>query len=102
MGNVTVSTDDTEIYYPSDLLAHGGPPYEVMGCPEVEPTTEQATAQLSIIMDMPQQGEVWWKVCYGDLREAPLVVVMESRNPINVALYLEEYMLETVQELTHG
>lgn len=82
MGNVTVSTSRTQIYYPSDWLIDGGPTFESMGCPE------------------PKVG-AWdvdtLKLIYNkDTRYFGIVhngaIVMESTDRLDIADYVKDYV----------
>src|SRR6516225_11875529 len=81
MGNVTISTTETTIYYPSDWLVEGGPPYDVMGCPDDD--TNDDDPKLVLAMDRLTQH--WQIIDNGK-------VVMDSTNKVDIAKYFTDYM----------
>jgi hypothetical protein len=92
MGNVTISTSETEIYYPSDWLIDGGPPPETMSCPNFRITDENAMSMLSIIWEDFGQNQGRWVVLAGDGEVGERFVVMHSTNYKDVATYFSQYM----------
>jgi hypothetical protein len=94
MGNVTISTSETNIYWPSDWLVDGsGATYEVMGCPKL---TIDETVSFSVVAIAFDIDNAKWQVIVGGEGEEA-TVVMESTNYKDVATYLLEYMQKTRQ-----
>jgi hypothetical protein len=84
MGKSTISTTDTEIYYPSDWLIDGGPPFDVMSCPKAEDQTDDEQ-KLGIIYNTKTQ--YFGIVCQG-------YIVMESKEAKDLAKYIQDYAYE--------
>lgn len=83
MGNVTVSTTRTEIYYPSDWLIEGGPPFESMSCPKLEDQVDDDTEVLGIIYNPRTKY-------FGVTRNG--FIVMESLDRLDIAGYIKDYI----------
>jgi hypothetical protein len=81
MGNVTISTKDTEIYYPSDWLIEGGPPFETMHCPEF--IENEDVQPLQVIYNAQTR---FFGVTHNGF------IVMESKEPSDLAKYIKQYM----------
>lgn len=83
MGDTTISTKNTEIYYPSDWLIEGGPPFETMNCPQ--PNVEGVDQQkLEIIYN--DNTKYFGVVCGG-------FIVMESKDVRDLATYVGDYAM---------
>ena len=92
MGNVTISTNDTTIYYPSDWLIDGGPTFESMQCPPAEVDEDDADLPLKLIYN--QRTKYFGIVQQGH-------IVMESKSSRDIATYFGDYVMrmrEWVQE----
>lgn len=85
MGSVTVSTTDTEIYYPSDWLIEGGPTFESMSCPKVDDQIDEDVEPLQVIYNPRTR---YFGVTHNGF------IVMESKNPEDLADYVREYTQE--------
>ena len=83
MGNVTVSTTRTEIYYPSDWLIEGGPPFESMSCPKLEDQVDDDTEVLAIIYNPRTKY-------FGVTQNG--FIVMESLDRLDIAGYIKDYV----------
>lgn len=84
MGDVTISTNDTTIYYPSDWLIEGGPTFESMGCPEPEFIQEGEDVEpLQVIYNKRTK---FFGVAHNGF------IVMESKESKDLGKYIQEYM----------
>lgn len=88
MGNVTIDTDFTKVYYPSEWLIEGGPPYGTMDCPDFNEAALSMTEPLSIVRTQGGENGLPWKV----IMEGR--VMMECVDPKDAANYVEGYMHE--------
>lgn len=82
MGNVPVSTSDTEIYYPSDWLIEGGPPFNVMACPKLHEQFGDDVEPLQVIYNTKTR---YFGVVHNEH------IVMESKDPEVMANYVKQY-----------
>lgn len=94
MGNTPISVPETEIYYPSDWLVNGGPPFNTMNCPDYEVDEDcDGHSVLSIVYDWDIKK---WYVLSGlhgaDAETRRGTVVMESTNLYDVSEYFRSYM----------
>ena len=87
MGNVLVSTDETEIYYPTKWLVDGGPTYGAVGCPTRSKDDEWRVDELSLSWN-PENGR--WAIIQQNN------VVMESSNMIDVLQFYKDFMQDLV------
>lgn len=83
MGNCTISTRDTSIYYPSDWLVDGGPPLNTMGCPEANVTEDDEDLPLKLIYN---KGTKYFGIVVNEH------IVMESKDRQDIAGYVKDYV----------
>jgi hypothetical protein len=83
MGNVTISTIDTTIYYPSDWLIEGGPPFETMDCPKGMISDDDTLIPLELIYN--DNTKFFGLQMCG-------FIVMESKEPQDLAKYVKDYV----------
>jgi hypothetical protein len=81
MGNVTISTNRTTIYYPSDWLIEGGPPFETMECPEV--IEDEDVQPLQVIYNSKTK---FFGITHNGF------IVMESKDRLDIAGYIKDYV----------
>jgi hypothetical protein len=93
MGNVLVSTDETEIYYPSDWLIEGsGATFTSIGCPTNDAYySDEDDSALSLIY-RGWAAKPWRIVQQG-------YVMMESTNIADVTQYFKDYTTKFQQWL---
>jgi hypothetical protein len=95
MGNVTISTEETTIYWPSDWLVDGaGTTFTDMGCPKMTLDEADMFSILSIVFDI---DDATWRVYTGDLAEGEVIILMESKNYKDIATYFTDFMIKTKQ-----
>lgn len=95
MGDVTISTEETTIYWPSDWLVNGaGTTFNDAGCPKLDIGEEDMFSILSIVFDF---DDATWRVYTGDLNEGDVIVLMKSTNYKDVATYFSDFMQKTKQ-----
>jgi hypothetical protein len=105
MGNVTISTTETEIYYPSDWLVDGGPPPAFMGCPPITSqilNEESAMNMVKIVWEDFGQNSGRWNVIAGHPDSGEAFIVMQSTNYKDVATYFAQYMAKFERWLGEG
>lgn len=83
MGDVTVSTNDTFIYYPSNWLIEGGPPFESMSCPKAEPGYDDLAIPLELIYNSRTE---YFGISMLDF------ILIESTNAKDIAKYVQDYV----------
>ena len=83
MGDVTVSTRNTSIYYPSDWLVDGGPPLDTMGCPLANEDENDEDLPLKLIYNKDTRY-------FGIVQEGR--VLMESKDRLDIAGYIKDYV----------
>lgn len=96
MGNVTIYTSETQIYWPSDWLIDGtGATPESMGCPEITSqilNDETKPTMLTVIRDDYGSNAGRWVVMAGDGEVSERFIVMHSTNWKDVLQYFMDYM----------
>lgn len=85
MGNVTVSTKNTQVYYPTDWLIEGGPPFEST---EAIPNDDAAYAYEDIepLQVIYNKTTEYFGITHNHY------IVMESKDPRDVAQYVLDYV----------
>jgi hypothetical protein len=87
VGNVTISTSETEIYYPSDWLVEGGPPFEVMNCPINDANNSWDDEDALMLVRRDTSDKPWRVVQKG-------MVLMETSNHADAMMYMLSYMVK--------
>jgi len=83
MGNITISTSETSIYYPADWLVTGGSPYATMGCPDDTQDDYDDDFLLKLVYN-ETSGK--WQVIETSS------ILMESMNKRDVVKYFLDFM----------
>lgn len=83
MGNTTISTKDTEIYYPSDWLIEGGPTFESMNCPKPDVGMDDTNIPLTLVYN--QKNGFFGVVMNG-------FILMESKDARDLTKYISDYV----------
>lgn len=78
-----IGTTNTVVYYPTELLIEGGPPFNTYGCPHVEMQQDDVDVPLRLVYNTQTRFFGWAMLDR---------LVMESKEPKDLTRYITDYV----------